>query len=523
MAIMDTGYQVRLDGKDIAFVPLPPPSTGLFGSSSRYEGTWGFGGHQDQMTYFSNVTVTANNGTEVYHNTLTSPSVLGEYAVAPLVHSVCLDGAKRDRLLWIGDFYHTVRVVAQSTARWDYILGSIDLVFGYQVEQGPYAGFVPISPGPGSRPEYKDANPSWEALLDYQDLFLAGIGQYFRYSGDTSGLEPHWESIKKLAAARLAFIDPVSGLVAGSAEVPFAFNFLGPANGSAVTGLMAFTLDRLASLANAYQDNATSTLYTETASRLRTSLNQYLWNEELGTYSIALSDTGNFSLTGLAWAILSGAANDTQAASSIAKLEELRFSLGYRTTSSDEESEDYQLAPNPSGFLLEALFQARRDHGTNGTTAVTHLMDDLWGAMVNNDQYYSGASWEYVKPDGSPGIDFFTSLSHPWGAAPTYVLSEYLLGVEPVSPGYKSFVVRPMIGFLNLSGMSGRVPTPYGPIEVGWKILGKDVMVDIVVPEGAAGVLEIPPGLIFRDGCDIEHRVHGLASGSFYIALQFTS
>jgi hypothetical protein len=221
--------------------------------------------------------------------------------------------------------------------------------------------------------------------------------------------------------------------------------------------------------------------------------------------------------------MLSGAANDTQAASSIAKLEELRFSLSYHTTSSNKESKDYQLAPNPSSFLLEALFQARRDHRTNGTTAVTHLIDDLWGAMVNNDQYYSGASWEYVKPDDSPGLGFYTSLSHLWGAAPTYILSEYLLGVEPVSPGYKSFVVRLMIGFLNLPAMSGRVPTPYGPIEVAWKILGKDVMVDIVVPEGAAGVLQIPSELIFRDGCDTQHRVHSLTSGSFSIALLFTS
>jgi hypothetical protein len=44
---METGYQVELDGEGIAFVPLPPPSTSLFSSPSRYEGTWGFGGYQD--------------------------------------------------------------------------------------------------------------------------------------------------------------------------------------------------------------------------------------------------------------------------------------------------------------------------------------------------------------------------------------------------------------------------------------------------------------------------------------------
>jgi hypothetical protein len=312
-------------------------------------------------------------------------------------------------------------------------------------------------------------------------------------------LEPHWEAIKRLAAARLAFIDPISGLVAGSPEVGAPFSFLGPSNGSAVTGLMALALDRLAPLANAFQDSNTSSQYLQASDRLRISLNQQLWNSELGTYSLALSSPGNFSLTGIAWAILSGAANETQIASSITKLEELRFALGFRTTSSDAESEDYQLAPNPSGFLLEALFKSHRDHGSNGTAAITHLLDNLWSAMVNNDQYYSGASWEYVKPDGSPGIDLFTSLSHPWGAAPTYVLPEYLVGVEPILPGYKTFSVKPMIGYLSLSEVSGKLPTPFGSIEVAWKISGRGVVVDIIVPEGTSGVLHTPPGFESED------------------------
>jgi hypothetical protein len=519
--IEEAGYRVKLDGETIAFVPLPPPNPSpQFSTPSRYEGTWGFGGFQEHITYFSNITVTAKNGTVIYRNALDSISTLVEYNVAPLNHSVCLDGAKRDRLLWIGDFYHTVRVVAQSSARWDYILGSIDMVFGYQVDQGPFKGFVPISPSLGSRRENKDANPSWQGLVDYQDLFLLGIAEYFRYTGDVAGLKPYWESIKKLATARLAFIDPVSGLVAGSPEVAAPFSFLGPANGSAVTGLMAFALDRLVPLANAFEDSEASAQYAHASDRLKTSLNQQLWNEELGTYALALSSPENFSLTGIAWAILSGAANEMQIASSIAKLEELRFAIGYRTTSSDLESANYQLAPNPSGFLLEALFKSHRDLGINSTTAITHLLDNLWGAMVNNDQYYSGASWEYVKPDGSPGIDLFTSLSHPWGAAPTYVLPEYLVGVEPVLAGYKTFSVRPMIGYLGLGEVSGKVPTPFGSIKVAWKISGKDVVVDVDVPEGTSGVLRVPSGFEIKDG-SIAEGMLDLTSGRCQIALRF--
>ncbi|PSN61114.1 hypothetical protein BS50DRAFT_651939 [Corynespora cassiicola Philippines] len=135
-AIHETGYRIQIDRTPIVDVPLPSPIIrGNFGTSSPYEGTWGFGAYQDHVTYFRN------------------------YRVAPLDYSVCLDGAKRDRLVWIGDFYHTVRVNALSTSRSDYITGTIDYVFSYQEEEGLYEGFVPIPANFGARPRYKYAYP----------------------------------------------------------------------------------------------------------------------------------------------------------------------------------------------------------------------------------------------------------------------------------------------------------------------------------------------------------------------------
>lgn len=506
-SIRDSGYSVSLDDEQISFIPIPSPFPNRFASPSRYEGTWGFGSWQDHITLYKNVSVIAKNGTEIYRNAMTSKDVLAEYNVAPLDASVCLDGAKRDRLVWTGDFYHTVRVVAQSSARFDQLLGSIKYVFEYQNENStsPYDGFVPISPKLGSRPQYYETGQSYNGLIDYQDLFLAGIGEYFRYTGDVEGVRAVWPNVKKLAASKLKFIDPTSGLISNTPEAPQNAWFLGPANGSAITGLFAFTLDRLTLVADGLGDTETSITYQKAANGLRDSINKHLWNEKIGTYSLSTESPGNFSLTGVAWAILSNAANASQIESAIGKLEELRLGVGYKTISSDAETSDYELAPNPSGFLLEALFQSRRDHNSDSATAIRHLLDNLWGSMVNNDDYSSGASWEYVKPDGSPGIDLFTSLAHPWGAAPTYVFSEYLLGVQPTSPGYKTFAIRPLLGYLELNEIHGKVPTPKGSIEVSWNIEGRKVILTITVPEGITGTLEIP------EGC---HSNRGKRSGS---------
>lgn len=398
--------------------------------------------------------------------------------------------------------------MALSSARFDYILGSIEYMLSYQLDDGPFAGFVPISANLGSRPQYKESKISnYAGLVDYQDLFLTGIGEYFRYTGQVAALTPYWGQIKKLVTARLAFIDPRSGLVAGSPQVASPFSFLGPANGTATTGLFAYMLDKVAPIARAIGDEEAAAQYTRTATQLREALNQMLWNAELGTYSVSTASPGNFSLTGIAWAILSGAANKTQTESSIAKLEQLRLAVGYKTTSSDEETDDYQLAPNPTGFLLEALFKSHRDFAANSTPAITHLLEDLWGSMVKNNEYYTGTSWEYVKPDGSPGIDLFTSLAHPWGAAPTYVLPEYLIGVVPTSPGYKTAVITPLIGYLDLSTVSGKVPSPNGPIEVEWVVNGTSVQITLVIPTDVTATLQLPSGATLGDGSSPDDQI----------------
>ncbi|KAK4506260.1 hypothetical protein PRZ48_004225 [Zasmidium cellare] len=490
--ITSKGYRVNIHGVQEVLVPifeaeyLSAASASSFSSSPPHTGTWGFGPWNGQEAYVKNVTVTLQNGTVAYTNNMTSNSTLAEYGVAPLDASVCLDGAKRDRLVWIGDFYHTTKVIASSTDRMDYALGSIEYAFALQKQEPPFEGFAPISASLGSRPEYRDAFASnYAALLDYQDLFMGAIGDYFWRTNDLSGLAKYWPNIKQLAEARIAYIDPYSGLVAGDD----VFYFLGPVNGSAVTVLLSYGLQRLIPLAEALNDTAAAECYNKTATALNAAVNRELWNPALGTYSLSLAAPSNYSLTSIAWTLLSGAANSTQAASMLEILPSLRLGVGYKTSSSDVESPTTQLSPNILGMLLEGLFIAQRDLGVQDTAVAKTLLDEFWSQMVTQDEYYSGASWEYLYPDGSPGIDLFTSLAHPWGAAPTYVLPEYVLGVTATSPGFRTWQFRPNLGALGLTEAKGTVPTPFGVIEAGWEVVdgGKGAIVTVKGPKGTSG------------------------------------
>jgi hypothetical protein len=61
-----------------------------------------------------------------------------------------------------------------------------------------------------------------------------------------------------------------------------------------------------------------------------------------------------------------------------------------------------------------------------------------------------------------------------------------VLGVQPTSPGFATFTVKPHTE--TLTSASGTVPTPRGDISVSWKsVLGK-VAVTVKAPPGTKRV-----------------------------------
>ena len=67
--------------------------------------------------------------------------------------------------------------------------------------------------------------------------------------------------------------------------------------------------------------------------------------------------------------------------------------------------------------------------------------------------------WEKLNRDGTD-VDANASLSHGWATAPTPALSHYVLGVQPVTAGYKTWLVAPQTGDLEVG--AGHGPDPAG-------------------------------------------------------------
>ncbi|RAK89297.1 Six-hairpin glycosidase [Aspergillus costaricaensis CBS 115574] len=493
-SINATGYAVTINGTE-TFVALDDLQivSGTTGSSgSLTGGTWGFGPYRDQIALVKDVEVIAQNGTQLYQNPMTLSSVLEEYGVMASKHSVCLDGAKRDRLVWNGDFVHTYRVIQSSTYRSDFITGSLEYWIDRQApDSSQYAGYFSMSPAMGQSAKYVDTYASF-GLLDYQLFLLNVFAGHYRNSGDKVFVAKHWTKIKKGVEAILPLIDDQSGLAVATDIGAF---FSGSDNGTAVSGLLAHTLDQMADVASAINETDVARTWTRSATSIKAAISQRLWNSSFGYYATDLSNPTEQSITGTAWAILAGVANATQAESSLAALSSLRLGIGYKTSSSVADASTTNLAPFLTGFLLESILQESRNSPNSSqarSTAISVLLDQLWAAMVTQDEYYTGTTWEYLYPDGRPGLDLYTSHAHPWAAAPTYVLSEYVLGVQATSAGFSDWEFRPAMLDVNVSWARGRVPTPHGAIQASWRLNGTSVQLSVCGPSGTEGVVSVP-------------------------------
>ncbi|CAI7634564.1 unnamed protein product [Penicillium pancosmium] len=482
-SINATGYAISVDDQLIAFVEnqyFRSYIDSTWGSGSLTDGNFGFGPYLSQAAYVRDVQVTAVNGTMIYDNPLTSTDILQEYAVASNEYAVCLDGAKRDRTVWIGDFAHTARIIAVSSGRYDFIKSMIEFEFDWQYPPGPAHGLVPIQAYMGAGQKYREVYyPSEFGETDYQFFFLLVLTDYFALTNDRDFLCENWNGIKLLVSTLVdRYYDQTSGLMASPDSSWFTAQ--GSQNATAPTALFVVALNQLIDVAISLDDSSSVSSWKDLSQNITAAINDKLWNESLGAYSLSLNQPNDTAILATAFTIRAGIASPDHVARSVARLSDTFLSIGYKDNSAASNAASTQLSPNTQGFLLESLFLAHTKYGTSASEvlpAIRNLSEVFWPKMVTQKEYSTGASWEYLYQDGSPGIGIFTSLSHPWGGAPTYIFSNYILGVRTEWNAQKKeyeWIFDPaweIAEGLGLEWAKGKVPLSSGGyIQAEWNL-----------------------------------------------------
>ncbi|KAH7476214.1 uncharacterized protein KRP23_6903 [Phytophthora ramorum] len=433
------------------------------GYSTTGAGAIGFGGWQDQASFVRNVTAKSlgDSSNVLYYNPMTDDTVvLPEFGVQTNTYAACLDGAKRDRYIWLGDFYHTRRIMGVANSKPEQITGTWEYLFDYQASNGQYPGLMVMTyetpmPTPGIFMVNAGTDDAYFNFPDYDILGLIGFVSYMEYYDDVEFAKANWGSLSNATA------------------------WLVSCQGSSIVQC----LQGMAKVAEAVGDTDSANEWVEVAASIKTAVNSLLWNDTLGNYVVDASTPEIYGVSATAFAITSGVANETQVALSVKSLENLRRGPGYLDTSATDNTT--YISPNTNGFLLDALLQ------TGHTDEAVFLLDNLWDAMVSNELYRSGASWEYVSQSLEPGLQEFTSLSHPWGGAPTYALTNYVAGIRPVEFGFRRWIVNPLASGLDIKSANATVSTPYGSISAAWELVDTLLCVTITAPEGTEGVFEV--------------------------------
>ncbi|NII26027.1 alpha-rhamnosidase [Pseudoflavitalea sp. X16] len=343
-----------------------------------------------------------------------------------------IDGIKRDRWVWSGDAYQS------------YLMNYYLYFDEAAVRRTLYAlrGKDPIS-------------SHINTIMDYTFYWFLGIYDYYTYTGDKAFLQqlyPRMQSLMEYCLGRRNKDGLMEGLSGDWVFIDWADGLSKKGEVSFEQMLLCRSLETMALCAPMANDTAGAARYQKLAAELRQKLFSLYWNESkqaLVHSRVNGTPTDNVTRYANMFGIFFNYFNEQQK-QGVKKNVLLNDNIQKITT------------PYMRFYELEALCAMGEQQ------YVLKEMKDYWGGMLN-----LGATsfWEEYNPNKKGvehyamyGRPFGKSLCHAWGASPLYLLGRYYLGVQPTSPGYKTYTITPVLG--GLQWMEGKVPVPGGEVKL---------------------------------------------------------
>ncbi|CAE6467743.1 unnamed protein product [Rhizoctonia solani] len=467
-----------IDGAEVGTIPYDGiPPAGLFG----------FSAGNDTAIIVKNLLVQDVDGNALYSNSLTSQSALEDFATGANSYN----GAKRDRVVWAGDFSIFGPTIFYSTANVEAVSGSLLLFTGVQDAEGQISSAILPSIVPS-----EISTSDWRSRNFYSLIYAISSAnawyEWHQYTGDTLLMRKWWPAIKRDIDYGLSFLDKETGLITvlGLAALDFD-GYDGPTPGTHIgaNAIVVWALRNAAIMGDSLGDSVASG-YREAADNIEKAVNERLFSNSTGAYMLFDGNaTIGISQDGNSYAILSGIASASGAPSSARAVIEGMRSLAtpFGPLSFSNTTRFLPIvSPYASGFHTWAAFEAGMDE------EAISLMRTVWKNQTDvNNPWYTGMTWEFINgTSGEPYNAKYSSQAHGWGSGPTWQLSRYVLGVSPAVPGYSTWSFAPRT--VKLTFANGRVPTPWGTITAGWEDSGSTFNMHITAPTGTNGTIVIP-------------------------------
>lgn len=394
---------------------------------------------------------------------------------------VVVDGAKRDRMVWLGDLFVAAPLEYLTRGTTDAVSASLDALGAAQRSDGRLPGSSPLGSFKQQAYDFVEYNPYY-ALIAW-DQYLR-TGNLKQLSSRYPVLERMLQNLTTLAPNDLLDLPPGDGL-------GWAYSIDRSGEPSFANALYYWALGTAAKIADALGKSSDAAAYRQSAARAAAAFQQTFWDGGRGVYVESASNRVNVPLDANSAAVLAGLAG-ARTDGILAYLEaHLASAHGLLNVDPAYAKTLYNVPYHnrrANGFIdylaARAFFQA------GDVAEAFSILRQLFVWMAQGDP--GDTDWEFIGPDGKPEREF-VSLAHAWSAGATVLLTERVLGVRPLSPGYATFIIAPQLG--DLAWARGRVPTPHGPIDIELERDGSKLLVDVSVPADTQATLS-PEGYL---------------------------
>ncbi|WP_426502344.1 alpha-L-rhamnosidase C-terminal domain-containing protein [Dactylosporangium sp. McL0621] len=389
------------------------------------------------------------------------------------------DGAKRDRSIWTGDLLVQAPTAISTLGPpgADAVRSSLDVLLAAQRADGAL---------PGSPDFGKGRNPAGSPLFysnNYSGYGARAVIDYYRYTGDAAYATAALPALRRELAYNDTFMD-ANHLVVSNDRDFWQATQTGEVTKYSIDHHvllreMAWLERRLGSADAAAADEAE-------ADAIKAAVNERLWSPALGAYGQSSDHPDVLVEDANALALQYGIVPAERRASVLDALRRLWTPYGAILGPGLQDPTGHTIEPFGNGMETAGRFAVQ------DTAGALELMRRTWGPMVDpGNPLYTGGLWEFKNSSG--GVNRATaSLAHGWAASPTVQLTEQVLGVSPVGPGYATWRIQPHTG--GLTWAQGAVPTQYGTITAGWAsiLFGQLVALQADTPAGTTGTIAVP-------------------------------
>jgi len=325
-------------------------------------------------------------------------------------------------------------------------------------------------------------------LWDYPAWRIIHAYNHYRYFGDTAFVKEHYQElagclewmIERMNNRYLICQYPVfsAPVFAGSGDVEYSSNPDRLGTKPSLNALFCKSLMCMSQLAEVVGDE-TGRQWKDLADKVRAAINTELWSEEKAAY---LDDfnTSYIPQDGNALALLFGIADPQRAKAVRDTLQAENWTPYGSTILSTEEplirNKNRTISPVMCTYEAEARFLQGDPEGA------LELIHRCWGSMLKKG---AGTFWEFAPNDDTR----WPIPAHGWAAGCTYLLSAYVLGIRPATPGYRVIRFAPYGGFDHFAGV---VPTPHGPVAVRCETVDGTRKYTLAIPSNTELELALP-------------------------------